>query len=255
MRIVLLTQDDPFFLAENINYLIDNLPPHSELVACVLFKVSAFGKSKGFITQAQETRSIFGTKFFIRYGFKFVFNKFNKKKKITHVMHMHNIPLIQLEKNINHKSSIKEIGSFKPDLLVSIAGNQIFKRPIIDLAPSGCLNLHTALLPKYRGLLPTFWVMKNKEKETGVSVFFVDEGIDSGPILVQKKVVIGDRSQEQLIIDTKKIGMDAIIASIEKIQSGNYDLIPNPDADKTYYSKPTREDVKVFLEGGNKFYC
>lgn len=254
MRIVLLTQDDPFFLAENINYLIDNLPPATELVACVLFQVSAFGKSKGFIAQAKETRSIFGTKFFIRYGIKFVFNKFNKNKKITHVMHKHNVPLIQLEKNINHKSSIEKIKFFKPDLLVSIAGNQIFKRPIIDLAPSGCLNLHTALLPKYRGLLPTFWVMKNKEKETGVSVFFVDEGIDSGPIIVQNKVLIGDRSQEQLIIDTKKMGMDAIIESIEKIKAGSYDLIPNPDANKSYFSKPTREDVEVFLQGDNRFY-
>ena len=75
-------------------------------------------------------------------------------------------------------------------MLVSILGNQIFKRKLIDLAPKGCINLHTALLPKYRGLMPTFWALKNNEKNTGVSVFFVDEGIDSGPIIIQKKVVI-----------------------------------------------------------------
>ena len=66
-------------------------------------------------------------------------------------------------------------------------GNQIFKKQIIELAPKGCINLHTALLPKYRGLMPTFWVLKNNEKYTGVSVFFVDKGIDSGPIIVQRK--------------------------------------------------------------------
>ena len=254
MRLVLLTQDDPFFLAENINYLISQMPAHSEVVACVLFEVGAFGKRKSLIEQAKETQSIFGTKFFIRYGFKFVFNKFNKDKKIAHVLSKHDIPLVRLEKKINHNSSIEKIKSFNPDLLISIAGNQIFKRPIIDLAPKGCINLHTALLPKYRGLLPTFWVMKNKEKETGVSIFFVDEGIDSGPILVQKKVTIGDRTQEQLIQHTKKIGMDAIIESIEKIKSGNYTLQDNPDEEQSYFSTPTRADVDVFLKGGNRFY-
>jgi methionyl-tRNA formyltransferase len=254
MRLVLLTQDDPFFLAENINYLISQLPEHSEIVACVLFEVGAFGKRKSLIEQAKETQSIFGTQFFLRYGIKYVLNKFNKNKKITHVLSKYNIPLVRLEKTINHNSSIEKIKSFNPDLLISIAGNQIFKLPIIDLAPKGCINLHTALLPKYRGLLPTFWVMKNKESETGVSIFFVDEGIDSGPILVQKKVTIGDLSQEQLIQHTKKIGMDAIIEAIEKIKSGNYSLMDNPDDEQSYFSTPTREDVEVFLKGGNRFY-
>jgi len=254
MRLVLLTQDDPFFLAENINYLISQLPAHSEIVACVLFEVGAFGKRKSLLKQAKETQGIFGTKFFLRYGFKYVFNKFNKNKKITHVLDNHDIPLVRLEKKINHTSSIEIIKSYNPDLLISIAGNQIFKKPIIDLAPKGCINLHTALLPKYRGLLPTFWVMKNKEKETGVSIFFVDEGIDSGPILVQKKVTIGNRTQEQLIQHTKKIGMDGIIEAIEKIKSSNYTLLDNPDEEQSYFSTPTRKDVEVFLEGGNRFY-
>ena len=254
MRLVLLTQDDPFFLAENINYLISQLPEHSEIVACVLFEVGAFGKRKSLLEQAKETQGIFGTKFFIRYGFKYVFNKFNKNKKITHVLDKYNIPLVRLQKKINHSSSIEKLKSYSPDLLISIAGNQIFKRPIIDLAPKGCINLHTALLPKYRGLLPTFWVMKNKEKETGVSIFFVDEGIDSGPIIVQKKVTIGNISQEELIRHTKKIGMDGIIEAIEKIDSGDYTLLENPDEQMSYFSTPTREDVEVFLKGGNRFY-
>ena len=254
MRVALITQDDPFFLAENIDYLIRQLPQDAELVACILFEVSAFGKKTSFVKQALETKAIFGTKFFLRYGMKYVLNKFNKNKKISHVLRKHNIPLVSLEKNINHNTSITTISNYSPDLLVSIAGNQIFKKPIINLAPKGCLNLHTALLPKYRGLLPTFWVMKNKEKETGVSVFFVDEGIDSGPILVQKKVTIGNLTQEELIQHTKKIGMDSIIESIQKIQSGNYKLIDNPNEEMSYFSKPKRADVEVFLEGGNRFF-
>lgn len=102
--------------------------------------------------------------------------------------------------------------------------------------------------------MPSFWVLKNKEEYTGVSVFFVDEGIDSGPILVQKKVKIGDRTQEELIRHTKKLGMDAIIEAIQKIQQGNYELIPNPNEEMTYYSFPTRSDVREFKMAGKRFY-
>ena len=143
---------------------------------------------------------------------------------------------------------------FKPDLLVSILGNQIFKKPILNLAPRGCINLHTALLPKYRGLMPTFWVLKNNEKKTGLSVFFVDEGIDSGPIIVQEEVEIGNRTQEELILLTKKLGMEAIAKSIDLIQRGEVQLIKNDNSKKTYFSFPTRKDVLEFRRNGKKFF-
>ncbi len=138
--------------------------------------------------------------------------------------------------------------------MVSILGNQIFKNNIIKLAPKGCINLHTALLPKYRGLMPTFWVLKNNEEFTGVSVFFVDEGIDSGPIIVQKKVKIGNISQSSLIEITKKLGMDAIIEAIDLIDNDKFNLITNNDNEMTYYTFPSREDVIEFKRKGKKFF-
>lgn len=253
MRIVLLTQDDPFYLAKNIDYLAKNLPVHSQIVGTVVFDVSPFGKKESFLDKMKKTYSIFGLRFFINYGFKFIVSKLDPNSKVKNILARHNIPLIELEGNINKEENRNKIKEFTPDLLVSIAGNQIFKLPLINLAPKGCLNLHTALLPKYRGLMPSFWVLKNNEKETGVSVFFVDEGIDSGPILVQKRVEIGNRSQAELIDFTKKLGMDAILEAIEKIQVGGYELIPNPEAEMTYFPFPTRDDVKEFLKIGKKF--
>jgi len=162
--------------------------------------------------------------------------------------------LIRLKKNINSKESVNILKSYIPDLLISIAGNQIFKKQIFNLAPKGCLNLHTALLPKYRGLMPSFWVLKNNEKQTGVSVFFVDEGIDSGEIVVQKTIEIENKTQAELIKYSKKIGMDAIIESIEKIRDNKVELIPNNDTKKTYFSFPTKDDVKAFKKAGKRFF-
>jgi methionyl-tRNA formyltransferase len=254
MRIILLTQDDPFYLAQNLDFLIKNLPPHSEIVATVLFDVSPFGKRETFNEKMKKTYDIFGFGFFLHYGFKFVTSKMNPNKSVKNILAKHQIPLVQIEGNINKAENLDRLREYSPDLLISVAGNQIFKMPLITLAPKGCLNLHTALLPKYRGLMPSFWVLKNNEKHTGVSVFFVDEGIDSGDILVQKKVEIGNRSQEELITFTKQLGMECILESIEKIHAGDYELIPNPEAEKTYFSFPTKDDVKAFFEAGKRFY-
>lgn len=254
MKILILTQDDPFYLAKQLDYLFSMLPDDITVAGCVLFDVSPFGKKESIIQKALKTRRIFGNTFFLRYGLKFLYSKISSAYKIDHVLSKHGINKIEIDGSINSEESLEKLKSYDPDLIISIAGNQIFKKPLIELAPQGCLNLHTALLPKYRGLMPSFWVLKNDEKYTGVSVFFVDEGIDSGPILIQKKVEIKGRSQEELIKHTKRLGMDAIIEGIEKIKEGTFELLANPDEESSYFSFPTREDVQEFKAKGKRFY-
>lgn len=254
MRLVILTQDDPFYLARNIDYLLKKLPPYAEVVATVVFDVSPFGKRESFGEKMKKTYDIFGLPFFVRYGFKFVSSKLDSRNNVRKTLADRNIPLIHIEGGINKDENLEKIRAYEPDLLVSIAGNQIFKRKLLDVATHGCINLHTALLPKYRGLMPSFWVLKNGETHTGVSVFFVDEGIDSGPILVQHKLAIGSMTQAQLIDVTKKMGMDAILEAIDKIQAGNPTLIENDASQMTYFTFPTRADVQAFLAAGKRFY-
>jgi len=161
--------------------------------------------------------------------------------------------LIKLPGSINSQASLDLISHYDPDLIISIAANQIFKSSLINLPKKGIINLHTSLLPLYRGLLPSFWVIKNKEFETGVSVFWVDEGIDSGQIIVQEKLRILGCSQSELIRYTKILGMEAIVSAVSKIMSGDNSTIANDDSKATYYSFPTRKDVKEFLRQGSKF--
>ena len=254
MNVTLITQDEPFYLAENIDHLISNLPSHSRVVSCVVFDVSPFGRKESFLKKATKTYEIFGLMFFIRYGFKYILNKFDPDNNVRHVMKKHNIPLIELQQNINSDQSVEIIKSYSPDILISIAGNQIFRKPIIELAPKGCLNLHTAMLPRYRGLMPTFWALLNNEEYIGVSVFFVDEGIDSGPIVVQKKLPANNSSLEEMIRLTKRAGMEAIIEAIDLIERDSYELMPNDDALQTYFTFPTKQDVREFLKRGKRLY-
>jgi methionyl-tRNA formyltransferase len=255
MNIVIITQDDPFYLAENLDYFFQNLPEDVSIIACVLADASPFGKRESLFKKLRKTLKIFGFSFVVHFGLQFIRNRLDKNKSVVNILNKYNIPIVRLAESINSEKSLSAIKTYAPDLLISIAGNQVFKQPLIDLAPKGCLNLHTALLPKYRGLMPSFWVLKNNEKETGVSVFFVDKGIDSGPILVQKRMTITEgMTQDRLIKGSKKIGMDAVIEAVKLILHSDYSLIPNPDEEKTYFSFPTRQDVKEFYKSGKKFY-
>lgn len=254
MNIILLTQDDPFYLGRNIDYLLKRLPDYANVVGCVVFDASPFGGRESFLAKAKKTLDIFGGVFFARYAARFVLARVRRKWQVKSVLQRRRVPLIEITGSINSEESIARISAHKPDLLISIAGNQIFKRQLFELPPKGCLNLHTALLPKYRGLMPSFWVLKNGESETGVSVFFVDDGIDSGKILVQKRVEIGKKTQEELIEVTKKLGMDAIVEAVTLIHAGDYRLIDNDAAEMTYFSFPTKEDVQQFRASGKRFF-
>lgn len=254
MRLILLTQDEPFFLPGNLERFLKNLPSKHKVVACVLMGPSPFGKRINLSQKLKESFQIFGASFLLHYGLRFIKARLSKAPTVASTLKAHGIPIIQPTGSINTPAFIETLRAYHPDLLISVAANQIFKRPLIDLAPKGCINLHTSLLPKYRGLMPSFWVLRFGEPETGVSVFFVDEGIDSGPILVQTRVPTGSMTQQALIEHTKRLGMDAILQAIKLIDQGNPNLLPNPNDQMTYFRFPTAEDVRAFRAQGARFF-
>ena len=255
MRLVFLTQEDPFYLPKIYQYLLPKLKAEGhEVVASVLFDVAPFGKKESKVKQLIDTYKVFGLGFTIHYIMQYA--KSVLIQDVKGVMEENGVETIKLANKVNHPDSLEIIQSFKPDLLVSLAGNEIFKQPLFDSAKYGAINLHSALLPKYRGLMPSFWVMRNNEEKTGVSVFFVDEGIDSGPIIVQKEVYLLKRTQAELIWKLKYRGADAIVEACNLVAEHGMSTptIANDATKMTYYSRPTKEDVKAFRLSGNKFF-
>ena len=254
MRVVLITQNDRFYLPEAIDYLVALLDNAVKIEAAVCLDQSPFGERKSFLRKSYDTLSIFGLRFFIHYGSRFVWKKFFRKDSVIRRLKRHDIDVISLGASINHPDSLQRIGEYSPDILVSIAGNEIFRKPLIDLCKHGCLNLHTSALPKYRGLMPSFWVMCDGESETAVTVFQVDEGIDSGPIINQQVIAIEDMSQSQLIRKSKLIGMELISEALVSIAAGKLTTQPNDKNNSSYYGFPTRKDVLNFYSRGKKFF-
>ncbi len=111
---------------------------------------------------------------------------------------------------------IKEIN---PDVIVVIAYGKILPKSILEIAKYGCVNAHASLLPKYRGAAPIQWAIINGETETGVTTMLMDEGVDTGDILEQATVKIGeDETAEQLFERLSRVSAELILSTLEKLE-------------------------------------
>ena len=100
------------------------------------------------------------------------------------------IPVIQPER-LRHPEAMEQLRAWAPDLIVVAAFGQILKPEVLDLPRRGCINVHPSLLPLYRGAAPLNWAIIRGETRTGVTIMQMDEGMDSGDILLQEETVIG----------------------------------------------------------------
>ncbi len=119
----------------------------------------------------------------------------------------------------------------------------------------GCINVHGAPLPKYRGMMPSFWALQNGENKTAVTVHDLEAKLDDGDILVQQEVEIApDETWDSLVRKTKAQGAQALILAIKQIKEGTVHRKANREEDATYYSFPTAKDRKAFLQAGRRFF-
>lgn len=140
------------------------------------------------------------------------------------------------------------------EFIVSISGTQMYRKKLRDQIAAGIVNCHGALLPKYRGLMPSFWTLANDEKEGGVSVHFVDKKLDNGPIVVQKRYRIHPHDTlEDVMARSKDLAAEAIIECVRLVEAGNPPLLENPEDCSTHFSMPGPEDVRRFRRAGHQF--
>jgi methionyl-tRNA formyltransferase len=132
---------------------------------------------------------------------------------------------------------------------------QIFRRALIDLPPEGILNIHGAILPQYRGVLPSFWMMANGEQEAGVSIYFVNEAIDAGELCGQEVFSIrADESLEEFILRSKLIAADLLSRTIEAMERGNIERRPMDLAQGSYYPWPDAQAIQRFRAAGRRLW-
>lgn len=138
----------------------------------------------------------------------------------------HNLPVFQPEK-IKRAEAVSVLKQYDADLYVVAAFGQILSKEILDMPKFGCVNIHASLLPKYRGAAPIQWAIIDGEEKTGITIQQMNEGIDTGDILLQKEYYLAqDETGESLFDRLCDLGAEAIVEAIEKIEEGS--LVPTP---------------------------
>jgi methionyl-tRNA formyltransferase len=156
--------------------------------------------------------------------------------------------------DVNSEEFRKMLRDLGVEFIVSISGTQLYKKELRRQTPFGIVNCHGALLPKYRGLMPSFWTLANGEAWGGSSVHFVDRKLDNGPIVVQRKYRIWPHDTlEDIMSRSKDLAAEAIIECVRLVEAGEPPLTPNPESEMTHFAMPTGEDVARFKAHGHRF--
>jgi methionyl-tRNA formyltransferase len=144
----------------------------------------------------------------------------------------------------------RELRELRPDLIVVVAYGQILPPMILDLPQFGCLNVHTSLLPKYRGAAPIQWAIADGERETGVTIMQMDAGLDTGPILAVHRTPILPMDNSQMLHDRlAQLGAELLVATIPGYVAGTIVPQPQPAAGASYAAKIKKEDGKIDWSG------
>ncbi len=138
---------------------------------------------------------------------------------------------------------VAELAELKLDLIVVIAYGQILRENILSLPKHFCMNIHASLLPRYRGAAPINWAIINGDKESGVTTMKMDKGLDTGDILLMKKVAIEkDDTAQHLHDKLSEAGGALALETIDQLEESRLKFIPQNDAESTYASKLKKED-------------
>lgn len=160
---------------------------------------------------------------------------------VKRLAQQHNIPVWQPATLRDGKAEpiFRELA---PDLVVVVAYGRILPPELLHIAPLGCINLHVSLLPKYRGSAPIQWAVLNGDAETGVTIMQLDEGCDTGDILMVERVAIGpETTSGELFDQVSATGAKTLVTAIERLAAGELTPQPQNDAEATQAPPLTKE--------------
>jgi methionyl-tRNA formyltransferase len=147
---------------------------------------------------------------------------------------------------VREPSFLEAFRALAPDLVVVAAFGQILPREILEEPPRGCINVHPSLLPRYRGAAPINWTLIRGEAVTGVTIMRVDEGVDTGDMLLQAETPVGpNETYDQLHDRLALLGADLLLQVVQSLEAGTVTPRPQDHALATYAPRLTREDGRI----------
>jgi len=162
------------------------------------------------------------------------------------------IPVLQPER-VRESSFLLEFSHLKPDMVVLVSFGQILPPEIIHKPPYGCINVHPSLLPRHRGPAPINWTLIEGDEKTGVTIMMMDEGVDTGPVLLQEETHVAPDETYDLLHDRlAEMGARLLVEAIELMGAGKITPKPQVNEGATYARRLTKEDALIDWNRGSK---
>ncbi len=164
----------------------------------------------------------------------------------------HNLPVFQPDR-VRDKEFLATFRELAPDMVVLVAFGQILPGEIIDFPGMGCVNVHPSLLPKYRGAAPINWALIRGEEITGITTILMDEGMDTGDILLKKETPIKpDETFDRLHDRLSKMGSELLLKTVKGIIEGTIIRTPQDSSLATYAPRLGKEDSIISWEASTR---
>jgi methionyl-tRNA formyltransferase len=262
MKLFIITQNAPMYLAEFLDDFLGSVDASAHKVEGICLLSPFFKKSV--LQGVAERYRYYGTMDFCKMAAHIAWNKLlSLVSRFVPSIGCHSVDNV-LRKyglsnyktgSINSEAFVSHIRESGIDVIISIASSQIFKHEILHAARKGCINYHTAILPRYRGRQPLFWALLNGEKEVGISIHEMDEDLDNGPILSQVRIpVCPADTLHSIYLKTIAAGPALLMDAVARLDEGSGERLPNDAGQKTCYRFPTRADARLFKERGRRFF-
>lgn len=174
-----------------------------------------------------------------------------------------NLKIYQPVKVRNNTEFIDELKKINPDVICVVAYGKILPKEILEIAKYGCINVHGSLLPQYRGAAPIQWAVLNGDKTTGITTMYMDEGMDTGDIILKREVEIGENETTgELWYKLSKIGGELLVETLKNIENGtaprekqgeDFTMAPmlNKDMAKINWEDKNVNEIKNLVRGLN----
>jgi methionyl-tRNA formyltransferase len=257
MRVVFLTQDDPLYILPFFDEFFRQDLGDIEVAAILSCKTMG---DRGRVKLLRDLRHLYCTWGLIRLltrlcifkalGLLPVRKSAKRFYSVGQISRAFNIPHGFIG-NPNRDEHRAEIAALDPDLLVSIACPYILKANLLGLPPLGCINIHHAPLPRYKGMMPTFWQMYHGEKQVGVTIHTMATRVDEGEALLQDQLPIDENeSLDSLIRRTKRHGAHCMLATLRQIAARSQKTLSLNGRPESYFTFPTPAEIREFRRRG-----
>lgn len=152
------------------------------------------------------------------------------------------LKVLQPEKIKKDADFFREIQSYGPDLIAVAAYGQILPKEILDLPRLGCVNIHGSLLPRFRGAAPIQRAILEGDEETGITIMFMEEGLDTGAMLAKQSTPIARKNGAQLHDELAQMGAQLLLETIPQLEAGTVEAEPQDDEASTYAPMISKKD-------------